>query len=125
MENKQRKPRSPSVLNDFGKFCSKLRIDLNITVPDWAKALETSAQTVNNYEYGRKELELPFLLKLGKLIAQKSPASLVEFNNRFVIPTGIVFIDGLTAEQRELVIGAVNGTIRITPVDENTAVETV
>lgn len=124
METKQRKPRTVSTLTAFGKFCSKLRIDLDISVPDWAKALDTNAQTVKSYEYGRKELDVPFLIKLGELISEKSPKSLTEFNNQFVIPTGVVFINGLTDEQRELVIGVVNGTISITPIsDENASCE--
>ncbi len=57
METKQRKPRTVFTLTAFGKFCSKLRIDLDISVPDWAKALDTTAQTINSYEYGRKEFD--------------------------------------------------------------------
>ena len=57
MENKQRKARTLSLLNNFGKFCSKLRIDLGYTLGEWAEELGISTQTVNVYEFGRKELD--------------------------------------------------------------------
>lgn len=115
METKQRKARTRSLLNNFGKFCSKLRIDLGYTLSEWAEELGISTQTANAYEFGRKELDTAHLVKVGRLISKKVPHALVEFNNQFVIPAGVVLLDGLTKEQISLIIAAVNGTVRLEP----------
>lgn len=124
METKQRKARTLSLLNNFGKFCSKLRIDLGYTLGEWAEELGISTQTVNVYEFGRKELDTTHLVKVGRLISNKVPHALVEFNNQFAIPAGVVLLDGLTKEQINLIIAAVNGTVRLEPEELKTPVET-
>ena len=124
METKQRKARTLSLLNNFGKFCSKLRIDLGYTLGEWAEELGISTQTANVYEFGRKELDTSHLVKVGRLISKKVPHALVEFNNQFAIPAGVVLLDGLTKEQINLIIAAVNGTVRLEPVELETLEET-
>ena len=124
METKQRKARSLSLLNNFGKFCSKLRIDLGYTLGEWAAELGISTQTTSVYEFGRKELDTSHLVKVGRLISKKVPHALVEFNNQFAIPAGVVLLDGLTKEQINLIIAAVNGTVRLEPEELETLVET-
>lgn len=124
METKQHKSRKLSLLNNFGKFCSKLRIDLGYTLAEWAEELGISTQTVNVYEFGRKELDTTHLVKVGRLISKKVPHALVEFNNKFAIPAGVVLLDGLTKEQISLIIAVVNGTVRIEPEELDTPVET-
>ena len=124
METKQRKARTLSLLNNFGKFCSKLRIDLGYTLSEWAEELGISTQTVNAYEFGRKELDTTHLIKVSRLISKKVPHALVEFNNQFAIPAGVVLLDGLTKEQINLIIAAVNGTVRLEPEELETLVET-
>lgn len=124
METKQRKARKLSLLNNFGKFCSKLRIDLGYTLGEWAEELGISTQTANVYEFGRKELDTSHLVKVGRLISKKVPHALVEFNNQFAIPAGVVLLDGLTKEQINLIIAAVNGTVRLEPEELETLVET-
>lgn len=124
METKQRKARTLSLLNNFGKFCSKLRIDLGYTLSEWAEELGISTQTVNAYEFGRKELDTTHLVKVSRLISKKVPHALVEFNNQFAIPAGVVLLDGLTKEQINLIIAAVNGTVRLEPEELETLVET-
>lgn len=124
METKQRKARTLSLLNNFGKFCSKLRIDLGYTLSEWAEELGISTQTANVYEFGRKELDTTHLVKVGRLISKKVPHALVEFNNQFAIPAGVVLLDGLTKEQVSLIIAAVNGTVRLEPEEVDTLVDT-
>lgn len=125
METKQRKARTRPLLNNFGKFCSKLRIDLGYTLSEWAEELGISTQTANAYElFGRMELDTTHLVKVGRLISKKVPHALVEFNNQFVIPAGVVLLDGLTKEQISLIIAAVNGTVSLEPVELDTLVET-
>lgn len=124
METKQRKARKLSLLNNFGKFCSKLRIDLGYTLGEWAEELGISTQTANVYEFGRKELDTSHLVKVGRLISKKVPHALVEFNNQFAIPAGVVLLDGLTKEQINLIIAAVNGTVHLEPEELETLVET-
>ena len=124
METKKHKSRTLSLLNNFGKFCSKLRIDLGYTLAEWAEELGISTQTVNVYEFGRKELDATHLGKVGRLISKKVPHALVEFNNQFAIPAGVVLLEGLTKEQISLIIAAVNGTVRLEPEELDTPVET-
>lgn len=124
METKQRKARKLSLLNNFGKFCSKLRIDLGYTLGEWAEELGISTPTANVYEFGRKELDASHLIKVGRLISKKVPHALVEFNNQFAIPAGVVLLDGLTKEQINLIIAAVNGTVHLEPEELETLVET-
>lgn len=124
METKQRKACRLSLLNNFGKFCFKLRIDLGYTLSEWAEELGISTQTINIYEFGRKELDASHLVKVGRLISKKVPHALVEFNNQFAIPAGVVLLDGLTKEQINLIIAAVNGTVRLEPEELETLVET-
>ena len=107
-----KKSRTVSTPNQFGKFCAKLRIDANITAPEWAKLLETSTQTVNAYEYGRRDLDIPFLAKVAAVVGKYAPKSLAEFNEEFVLAKGVIFTGSLSQEQKELIAGVLNGTVR-------------
>lgn len=107
-----KKSRTVSTPNQFGKFCSKLRIDADLTAPEWAKLLETSTQTVNAYEYGRRDLDIPFLAKVAVVVGKYAPEALAEFNENFVASKGVIFTGSLTQEQKELIAGVLNGTVR-------------
>lgn len=117
---KTRKPRTSYSLDVFGKFCRKIRIDLDIDIVTWAKELETSSQTVNAYEYGRKTPDIIFLGKLSKLIATKAPQYLQEFTEQFTLSQNVVFTSGLSVEQMALIKGVLNGSVRLSPSENET-----
>ena len=114
---KKDKPAAPRVLsapNAFGKFCKIVRVKAELTAPEWAKRLETSTQTVNQYELGDKRaLGVVFLQKVANLVAEVSPEDLAQFNKEFVLGQGIVFIHNLTEEQKALIAGVINGTVQV------------
>lgn len=114
---KKAKPAAPRVLsapNAFGKFCKIVRVKAELTAPEWAKRLETSTQTVNQYELGDKRaLDVVFLQKVANLVAEVSPEDLAQFNKEFVLGQGIVFIHNLTEEQKALIAGVIDGTVQV------------
>lgn len=113
-----------SAPNAFGKFCKIVRVKAEITAPEWAKRLETSTQTVNQYELGDKRaLDVVFLQKVANLVAEVSPEDLAQFNKEFVLGQGIVFIHNLTEEQKALIAGVIDGTVQVakSPETVNTA----
>ena len=114
---KKAKPATPRVLsapNAFGKFCKIVRVKAELTAPEWAKRLETSTQTVNQYELGdKREVDIVFLQKVANLVAEVSPEDLAQFNKEFVLGQGIVFIHNLTEEQKALIAGVIDGTVQV------------
>ena len=111
------KPAIPRVLsapNAFGKFCKIVRVKAELTAPEWAKRLETSTQTVNQYELGdKREVDIVFLQKVANLVAEVSPEDLAQFNKEFVLGQGVVFIHNLTEEQKALIAGVIDGTVQV------------
>ena len=111
---KTAQPRVMSAPNAFGKFCKIIRVKAELTAPEWAKRLETSTNTVNQYELGDKRaLDVVFLQKVANLVAEVSPEDLAQFNKEFVLGQGIVFIHNLTEEQKALIVGMIDGTIQV------------
>ena len=112
--NKAAAPRVLSAPNAFGKFCKIVRVKAELTAPEWANRLETSTQTVNQYELGDKRaLGVVFLQKVANLVAEVSPEDLAQFNKEFVLGQGIVFIHNLTEEQKALIAGVIDGTVQV------------
>lgn len=108
MDNKK-----TSTLTDFGKFCKTVRIMHELSSPKWAELLETSAQTVTAYEHGRKELTTTFKLKVADVLNAVDKARLSEFNEQFLIPDGVIYINHLNESQKDLVQSVLNGSVKI------------
>ena len=78
--------------NSLGKFFAKVRIDLDMTTSDWAKALGVSSLSVTNLERSDAKLTFDYAIKVSKLIQEKAPHYEDEFASIVAKELGVLVI---------------------------------
>lgn len=82
--------------NDLGKFFAKIRIDLDMTTAEWAKALGVSQLAITNVERGNNQLSFDLVLKITKLIQEKAPHYEGEFASIIANQLNVLIIPAYT-----------------------------
>lgn len=90
------KPLIKRDFNDFGRFCAKLRIDLNMSSPEWSKALNVSSSTLSDIERGDGKITFGLAKALYALVEAKAPEYLNPLSYVIANELGILLIPANT-----------------------------
>lgn len=96
---KAKKPVIKRDFNELGRFFAKVRIDAQMSMPEWVSTLKTSNTTVNSLERGNGKLSLELATAIGNLIATKTPHFLKEFSQILAKELNVLFVPAGTSAE--------------------------